>query len=123
MPLVVRRVKVQDLSVLESLEGETVRSFPARLRWMETYRGLLERALGLGHDRSDLAGPELLARAARLGQLRANRVEVSLGERVQQRDHLRRRAQGVSTPWATARTTSSAVTTPATRPSTTIGMR
>jgi GNAT superfamily N-acetyltransferase len=45
MPLVVRRVKVQDLSVLESLEAETVRSFPARTRWMETYRGMLERAL------------------------------------------------------------------------------
>lgn len=45
MPLVVRRVKVQDLSVLESLELETVRSFPARKRWMETFRQLLERAL------------------------------------------------------------------------------
>lgn len=45
MPLVVRRVKVQDLAVLESLEGESARSFPARPRWMETYRGLMEKAL------------------------------------------------------------------------------
>ncbi|MFZ5441608.1 MAG: GNAT family N-acetyltransferase [Myxococcota bacterium] len=45
MPLVVRRVKVQDLQVLESLELETVRSFPARKRWMETFRSLLERTL------------------------------------------------------------------------------
>ena len=30
MPLVVRRVKVQDLSILEALEGESVRSFPSR---------------------------------------------------------------------------------------------
>lgn len=45
MPLVVRRVKVQDLSVLESLESETVRSFPSRSRWMETFRSMLERAL------------------------------------------------------------------------------
>lgn len=45
MPLSVRRVKVQDLQILESLELETVRSFPARKRWIETFRGLLERAL------------------------------------------------------------------------------
>lgn len=45
MPLVVRRVKVQDLSVLESLESESARSFPSRQRWMESYRSLLERAL------------------------------------------------------------------------------
>jgi|APLak6261679142_1056127.scaffolds.fasta_scaffold00080_34 GNAT superfamily N-acetyltransferase len=45
MPLVVRRVKVQDLSLLESLELETVRSYPTRTRWMETFRSLLERSL------------------------------------------------------------------------------
>lgn len=45
MPLVVRRVKVQDLVVLESLESESARSFPARKRWMETYRSLVEKAL------------------------------------------------------------------------------
>jgi GNAT superfamily N-acetyltransferase len=45
MPLVVRRVKVQDLMALESLEAEVVRAFPARKRWLETYRVLLEKAL------------------------------------------------------------------------------
>lgn len=45
MPLVVRRVKVMDIPVLESLELETVKRFPARTRWMETYRQLLEKAL------------------------------------------------------------------------------
>lgn len=45
MPLVVRRVKVQDVSVLESLELETARAFPSRTRWMETFRQLLERSL------------------------------------------------------------------------------
>lgn len=45
MPLVVRRVKVQDLAVLESLESESAKSFPSRKRWMETYRGFVEKAL------------------------------------------------------------------------------
>jgi len=45
MPLVVRRVKVMDLPVLESLELETVKRFPSRTRWMETYRQLMEKAL------------------------------------------------------------------------------
>jgi GNAT superfamily N-acetyltransferase len=45
MPLVVRRVKVQDLAILESLELDATKSFPARHRWMETYRGFLERSL------------------------------------------------------------------------------
>ncbi|MFT3709748.1 MAG: GNAT family N-acetyltransferase [Archangium sp.] len=45
MPLVVRRVKVQDLSLVEALEQDSVRSFPARKRWMETFRSLLERSL------------------------------------------------------------------------------
>jgi GNAT superfamily N-acetyltransferase len=45
MPLVVRRVKVQDLSLLEGLEADAVKSFPTRTRWMDTFRGMLERAL------------------------------------------------------------------------------
>lgn len=45
MPLVVRRVKVMDIPVLESLEQETVKRFPARTRWMETYRQQIEKAL------------------------------------------------------------------------------
>lgn len=45
MPLVVRRVKVMDLPVLESLELETMKRFPARTRWIETYRALVEKAL------------------------------------------------------------------------------
>lgn len=44
MPLVVRRVKEQDLQTLELLELETVRRFPSRARWLETYRGLLQAA-------------------------------------------------------------------------------
>ncbi len=45
MPLVVRRVKVQDLPVLETLEAETVHHFPSRKRWLETFRALLEASL------------------------------------------------------------------------------
>jgi GNAT superfamily N-acetyltransferase len=45
MPLVVRRVRVMDIPVLESLEQETVKRFPSRTRWMETYRQLMEKAL------------------------------------------------------------------------------
>lgn len=45
MPLVVRRVKVTDLPVLETLERETVKRFPARTRWIETFRTMLETAL------------------------------------------------------------------------------
>lgn len=45
MPLAVRRVKVTDLPVLESLELETTKRFPQRTRWLETYRGLLESSL------------------------------------------------------------------------------
>ncbi|MFO0601177.1 MAG: GNAT family N-acetyltransferase [Myxococcaceae bacterium] len=45
MPLVVRRVKVQDLSLIESIEQDHARSFPTRKRWMETFRSLLERSL------------------------------------------------------------------------------
>ena len=42
MPLVVRRVKVSDLPVLETLELETAKRFPARTRWIETFRMMLE---------------------------------------------------------------------------------
>lgn len=45
MTLAVRRVKVSDIPVLEGFESETVKRFPLRKRWMETYRGLLEEAL------------------------------------------------------------------------------
>jgi len=45
MPLVVRRVKVADLPVLETLELETLKRFPGRKRWLETFRQLVERSL------------------------------------------------------------------------------
>jgi ribosomal protein S18 acetylase RimI-like enzyme len=45
MPLVVRRVRVQDLPVLDSLESETAKRFPTRGHWMEAYRALLDKAL------------------------------------------------------------------------------
>lgn len=45
MPLVVRRVKVSDLPVLETLELETTKRFPARTRWIETFRTMLESSL------------------------------------------------------------------------------
>lgn len=45
MPLVVRRVKVADLPVLETLELETVRKFPSRTKWMESFRAIIESAL------------------------------------------------------------------------------
>ena len=45
MPLVVRRVKVTDLPVLESLELETLRRFPSRTRWLETFRRIIETSL------------------------------------------------------------------------------
>ena len=45
MPLVVRRVKVADLPVLETLELETARRFPSRTRWMETFRKIVEETL------------------------------------------------------------------------------
>src|ERR1700675_2099320 len=81
-----------------------------------------ERPVRFRDDRGDLIVAELLARASRLGELGADRVEVPVGEGVQRGDDLR---GGVheSVPSATARTTSSAVTTPTTRPSTRIGIR
>ncbi len=45
MPLVVRRVKVLDLPVLEGLEAETVKRFPSRTRWLQTFGQLLEKTL------------------------------------------------------------------------------
>jgi ribosomal protein S18 acetylase RimI-like enzyme len=45
MPLAVRRVKVTDLPVLETLELETTKRFPARTRWVETFRALIETTL------------------------------------------------------------------------------
>jgi ribosomal protein S18 acetylase RimI-like enzyme len=50
MPLVVRRVKVMDLPVLESLEAETIKRFPTRTAWLDTFRSLLERALSESPD-------------------------------------------------------------------------
>jgi ribosomal protein S18 acetylase RimI-like enzyme len=45
MALVVRRVKVADLSALEVLEQENLRRFPGRPRWPETFRQLVETTL------------------------------------------------------------------------------
>lgn len=45
MPLVVRRVKVQDLPALETMEAEAIRRFPGRKGWLESFRNLLEESL------------------------------------------------------------------------------
>ena len=45
MPLVVRRVRVADVPVLEALEAEACKRFPARRGWLETYRRLVEATL------------------------------------------------------------------------------
>lgn len=45
MPLIVRRVRVTDLPVLEAIEKESLKRFPGRVGWMETYRKSVERAL------------------------------------------------------------------------------
>ncbi len=45
MPLNVRRVKVTDLPVLELLELETLKRFPTRQAWIESFRTLLEDSL------------------------------------------------------------------------------
>ena len=45
MPLIVRRVKVQDISTLEQFEADTVKRFPARAGWMEAYRRVVEKSL------------------------------------------------------------------------------
>lgn len=44
MSLFVRRAKATDLPVLETLEQETIKRFPSRTRWLETYRVLVETA-------------------------------------------------------------------------------
>ena len=50
MPLVVRRIKVMDIPVLETLESETVKRYPTRTRWLDTFRALLEHALSANPD-------------------------------------------------------------------------
>ena len=70
MPLAVRRVKVQDLSALESMEADAVRSFPARKAWMESFRNLLERSLSEEPEGllvADFDGRAVGAAVARVG--------------------------------------------------------
>lgn len=70
MPLVVRRVKVMDLPVLESLEAESSKRFSNRPRWIETYRETLERALSEEPEGllvADYEGRAVGAAVARLG--------------------------------------------------------
>jgi ribosomal protein S18 acetylase RimI-like enzyme len=72
MPLVVRRVKVMDLPVLESLEQETTRRFAGRPRWLETFRGLLEASLTQEPEGllvADYDGRAVGAAVARVGEL------------------------------------------------------
>jgi ribosomal protein S18 acetylase RimI-like enzyme len=45
MALLVRRVKVTDIPQLEAIEKESLKRFPGRKGWMETYRKGIERAL------------------------------------------------------------------------------
>lgn len=45
MPLIVRHVRVKDLPALERLEADTVKRFPARQGWLETYGTLIQRSL------------------------------------------------------------------------------
>ncbi len=45
MALLVRRVKVTDLPILEGIEKESLKRFPGRVGWMDTYRKSVERAL------------------------------------------------------------------------------
>ncbi|MCA2978590.1 MAG: GNAT family N-acetyltransferase [Myxococcaceae bacterium] len=45
MPLVVRRGRETDRPALESLELETVKRFPTRVRWLETFRELVSTSL------------------------------------------------------------------------------
>jgi ribosomal protein S18 acetylase RimI-like enzyme len=70
MPLVVRRVKVTDLPVLELLELETAKRFPARKRWIETFRTLLESSLSEEPEGllvADYDGRAIGAAVARVG--------------------------------------------------------
>jgi ribosomal protein S18 acetylase RimI-like enzyme len=45
MPLIVRRVKVQDISTLEQFEADVVKRFPSRTGWLEAYRRVIENSL------------------------------------------------------------------------------
>ena len=45
MPLNVRRVKIQDISVLEQFEADNMKRFPGRAGWMEAYRRVVEKSL------------------------------------------------------------------------------
>lgn len=45
MPLIVRRVKVQDISTLENFEADAAKRFPGRVGWMEAYRQVVDRSL------------------------------------------------------------------------------
>ena len=44
MPLIVRRLKVMDLPVIETLEQESSKKHPLRAGWMEHFRKLMEVA-------------------------------------------------------------------------------
>jgi len=71
MSLFVRRVRVTDLAVLETLELETLKRFPSRTRWMETYRHLLETSLSAEPEGllvADYDGRAIGAAIARVGQ-------------------------------------------------------
>ncbi len=70
MPLVVRRVRVSDLPVLETLEFETVKRFPSRTRWLDTFRSLLETSLSEEPEGllvADYDGRAIGAAVARVG--------------------------------------------------------
>jgi ribosomal protein S18 acetylase RimI-like enzyme len=45
MALLVRRVKLTDIPVLESIEKDSLKRFPGRVGWMESYRKSIEKAL------------------------------------------------------------------------------
>ncbi len=44
MPLIVRRLKVMDLPVIETLESESSKRFPSRKGWLEHFRKVMEVA-------------------------------------------------------------------------------
>jgi len=45
MPLLVRRVKIQDIPTLEQFETDNLRRFALRAGWMEAYRRVVESSL------------------------------------------------------------------------------
>ncbi len=45
MALIVRRVKLQDIPVLEQYEADKLKRFPARAGWLEAYRRIIEKSL------------------------------------------------------------------------------